>query len=86
MLNRCTEKHKLIKAENVFVSRIKTNTVFKTVKELELPKDKDQDIIKDDIKMLLSKKAIKTAISEIKLRLVPVYKADQNKGIKISTN
>tara|TARA_B110000967_G_scaffold194739_1_gene223519 strand:+ start:269 stop:400 length:132 start_codon:yes stop_codon:yes gene_type:complete len=43
---------------------------------LELPIDKDQDIIKDKIIMLLSKKAIKTGISEVKLRLVPVYKAD----------
>tara|TARA_B110001469_G_scaffold127184_1_gene147089 strand:+ start:2958 stop:3218 length:261 start_codon:yes stop_codon:yes gene_type:complete len=86
VLTRCTEKHKLIKVENVFVSRIKTNTVFKTVKELELPKDKDQGIIKDDIMMLLSNKAIKTGISELKLRLVPVYKAEQNKGVKISTN
>ncbi len=32
---------------NVFVTRIKTNTVFETVREFELPQDIDQDILKD---------------------------------------
>ncbi len=42
MLNR-------IKADNVFVTRIKTNTKYETVKELELPEEKDQNILKDEI-------------------------------------
>lgn len=75
-----------VRAENVFVTRIKTNTVFKTVQELELPKDTDQDILKDEIITLCSPKAIKTEISEVQLRLVHVYKADQNKVIEIITN
>ena len=75
-----------VKAENIFVTRIKTNTVFETVKELELPKDSDQDILKDEIIILTSNKAIKTGINQVQLRLVHVYKADQNKVIEIITN
>jgi len=75
-----------VKAENVFVTRIKTNTVFDTIKELELPDDTDQDIIKDEIITLSSNKAVKTGIGEVQLRLVHVYKADENKVIEIITN
>jgi len=75
-----------VKAENVFVTRIKTNTVFKTIKELELPRDTDQDILKDEIITLSSNKAFKTGISEVQLRLVQVYKEDENKIIEIITN
>ena len=46
-----------IKAENVFVTRIKTNTVFEQVEELDLPDDTDQDILKDQIIKLTSSKA-----------------------------
>ena len=79
MLNR-------IKAENVFVTRIKTNTKYETLEELELPTDTDQHILKDEIIMLNSAKAKKTGISEHKLRLVHVYKEDENKVIAIITN
>jgi hypothetical protein len=75
-----------VKAENVFVTRIKTNTVFETVKELELPKDIDQDILKDEIILLSSSKAVKTGISKVQLRLVHVYKPYENKVIEIITN
>ena len=79
MLNR-------IKAENTFVTRIKTNTLYKTIEELDLPDDIDQDIIKDEIIKLTSSQAEKTKISECKLRLVAVYKEDENKVIQIITN
>jgi hypothetical protein len=75
-----------VKAENVFVTRIKTNTVFKTIKELELPKKVDQDILKDEVIVLSSNKAIRTGISDVHLRLVHVYKEDENKVIEIITN
>ena len=48
MLNR-------IFAENIFVTRIKTNTDYTIVKELELPLDKDQDILKDDYHFIRKK-------------------------------
>jgi hypothetical protein len=79
MLNR-------IKAENVFVTRIKTNTVYEVIEELELPDGIDQNILKDEIIQLNSDKAIKVGISEHKLRLVHVYKEDENKVIVIITN
>ncbi len=75
-----------IRAENVFVTRIKDNTVFKSIEEKELSKDKDQDILKDDVIELTSKKAQETGISTQKLRLLHVYKADENKVIEIITN
>ena len=62
-----------VRAENVFVTRIKTNTLFETAKELELPIDTDQDILKDEIITLTSNKAVKTGISKVQLRLVHVY-------------
>jgi IS4 transposase len=69
-----------------FVTRIKTNTVYKSIKELELSQDTDQDILKDEIISLTSNKAPKTGIDQIQLRLVHVYKSDENKVIEIITN
>jgi len=79
MLNR-------INAENVFVTRIKSNTAYETLEELELPEGVDQHILKDEIIRLTSDKAIETGISEHKLRLVHVYKEDEHKVIAIITN
>jgi len=79
MLNR-------IKAANVFVTRIKSNTKYETIEELDLPENVDQNILKDEIILLTSNKAIETGISEHKLRLVHVYKEDENKVIAIITN
>jgi hypothetical protein len=75
-----------VKAESVFVKRFKTNTVFKTIKELELPSDTDQNILKDEIIALSRNKAFKTGISEIQLRLVRVYKEDENRITEINSN
>ena len=79
MLNR-------IKAKNVFVTRLKNNTTYETIEELDLPDNVDQNILKDEIIRLTSTKAIETDISEHKLRLVHVYKEDENKVIAIITN
>src|SRR5680860_1331868 len=75
-----------IVAENVFVTRIKTNTVYETVEELELPEGSDQDILKDEVITLSSNKAVETGIAQHHLRLVHVYKQDENKVIEIITN
>ena len=75
-----------IKAENIFVTRIKENTIYKSIKELELPEERDQDILKDEIIILNSDKAIETGINTTRLRLVHVYKEDENKVIEIITN
>ncbi len=79
MLNR-------ISATNVFVTRIKSNTVYETVEELELPEAKHEHIVKDEIIRLTSVKAVETGISKQNLRLVHVYKEDENKIIEIITN
>jgi len=79
MLNR-------IKAENVFVTRIKTNTVYESIEELDLPDHIDQDILKDEIIQLSSDKAMQVGIAQQKLRLVSVYKEDENKVIHIISN
>lgn len=79
MLNR-------IHAENIFVTRIKTNTQYQSIEELELPIATDQDILKDEIILLRGTIAIKTKMNEHKLRLVSVYKEDENKVIQIITN
>jgi len=75
-----------VKAENVFVTRIKDNTVYQTIEELDLPEELDQDILKDEIIQLTSDKAQETGIREHKLRLVHVFKEDENKVITIITN
>jgi len=75
-----------IKASNVFLTRIKSNTRYTCVRELDLPAQIDQDILKDEIITLSSPKAIETGISKEELRLVHLYKVDQNKVITIITN
>jgi IS4 transposase len=75
-----------IKAENVFVTRIKSNTKYETIEELDLPDDVDQNILKDEIIQLTSPKAVKIGISKQKLRLVHVFKEDENKVITLVTN
>lgn len=79
MLNR-------IRAKNIFVTRIKTNTLYESIEELELPEDEDQDILKDEIIELSSQKAAESGISQQRLRLVTVYKEDENRTIEIITN
>lgn len=53
---------------------------------MELPDDKDQDILKDEIIQLTSKKAKETGIGDEKLRLLHIYKEDENKVIEVITN
>jgi broad-specificity NMP kinase len=75
-----------VKAENIFVTRIKTNTVYETIEEKELPDDKDEDILKDEIIRLCSKKAIETGIEGQQMRIIHVFKEDEGKVIEIITN
>ncbi len=79
MLNR-------IAAQNTFVTRIKCNTVYETVEEIDLPDGKNEHIVKDEIIRLTSQKAKDCGIYDQELRLVHVYKEDENKIIEIITN
>jgi hypothetical protein len=73
-------------ASNIFVTRIKENTIYESIEELELPADAEQHILKDEIIQLKSPKAKETGIDKVNLRLLHVYKEDENKVIEIITN
>lgn len=75
-----------IRCQNTFVTRIKSNTLYQSLEERDLPDEKDHDILKDEIIVLTSKKAVESGIDQEKLRLVTVYKQDDNKTIEIITN
>ena len=70
----------------MFVTRIKSNTKYETIRELELSDSEDLDITKDEIIKLSSIQAEKKGIASEELRLVHVYKAEENKIISIVTN
>lgn len=75
-----------IKADNDFVARIKENTVYEVVQELELPDDKDQHILIDEIIHLTGQKAKKLKIDSVKFRRVVAYHEDKNTTIEIISN
>jgi len=75
-----------IQAENIFVTRIKDNTLYESQQELELPDEKDYHILKDEIIVLTGKKAVKNKLNEHQLRRVTVYDEKNNKAIEIITN
>lgn len=71
---------------NVFITRIKENTVYKNIEELDLPEDINQDILKNELIYLTSPKARGKGINGIKCRLISIFKADENKAIQIISN
>jgi hypothetical protein len=73
-------------AKNVFVTRLKSNILYESIEELDLPDGIDQDILKDELIRFTSKEAQKAGIEGKIFRLVTVYKADENKVIQIITN
>ena len=75
-----------IKAQNIFVTRIKKNTLFEVIAETDLLEESSDNILKDEIIILISDKAKECGINKEKLRLLHVYKEDENKVIEIVTN
>ncbi|MCF8242527.1 MAG: IS4 family transposase [Melioribacteraceae bacterium] len=75
-----------IRAKNIFVTRIKKNTLFEVIAETDLLEDTRDNILKDEIIILNSDKAEESGINKEKLRLIHVYKEDENKVIEIITN
>lgn len=75
-----------IKAENIFVTRIKDNTVYEVIQELELPDNDDQHILIDEYINLTSKKAVESEIENKTLRRVVAYHEEKNTTIEIITN
>jgi hypothetical protein len=75
-----------INNQNYFVTRIKLNTSYETVMELDLPDGKDENILKDEIIRLTGIKAIESGMDKEMLRRVAVYKEDENKIIEVICN
>lgn len=75
-----------IKAENTFVTRIKDNTVYQVVEELELPDENDQHILIDELIYLTGKKALDLKLETQILRRVVAYHEEKNTTIEIITN
>jgi hypothetical protein len=74
-----------INADNVFVTRIKDNTVYESICEKELPASKDQHILKDELIRLTGKKAIEVGIDQVVLRRIVVYDSQKDVQIQIIT-
>lgn len=75
-----------INNKNYFVTRIKTNTSYEVVAELDLPEGKDEHVLKDEIIRLTGKKAVECSMDKECLRRVAVYKEDDNKVIEVICN
>ncbi|WP_338092201.1 IS4 family transposase [Solitalea lacus] len=75
-----------IKAQNTFVTRIKDNTVYEVIEELELPEQEDQHILKDELIHLTGTKAKANRLSLEILRRVVVFDQQNNLQLEIITN
>jgi IS4 transposase len=75
-----------MKAENTFVTRIKDNTVYEVIEELDLPEDNDQHILMDELIHLTGKKAKAEKLETQILRRVVAYHEEKNTTIEIITN
>ncbi|MEA3317259.1 MAG: IS4 family transposase [Bacteroidota bacterium] len=67
---------------NTFVTRAKSNTVLESVEELDLPEDKDHEILKDEIIYLTGKQAIEAKLDKTKLRRIAVVVDDVDRITK----
>lgn len=75
-----------IRAENTFVTRIKENSVYEVIEELELPQDNDQHILLDELIHLTGTKAKQVGLENEILRRVVVYHEERKTTIEIITN
>lgn len=75
-----------IKASNNFVTRIKDNTVYEVVEELDLPENEDQHVLLDELIHLTGTRAKAIGLEKELLRRVVVYHAEKNTTLEIITN
>lgn len=75
-----------INANNTFVTRIKENTKFEVIEELDLPEIEDQNILLDELIHLTGTKAKEIGLETTVLRKVVAYNEDRNTTIVIITN
>jgi len=73
---------KRINDENIFVTRIKSNTSYKSSYELDLPADKDFEILKDEVIHLSGKQAVESGLNKIPLRKVAVMIEEMDRKTK----
>jgi len=71
-----------IEDKNHFVNKMKINTVYESIRELELPDDKDHHILKDEIIVLKGKAAEDAGLSNTELRRVVVMVEETDRKTK----
>ena len=72
--------------QNIFVTRIKDNILYESVRENDLPDDTDAHILKDEIILLKGKAAIENGIDQVEFRRVVVYIEEGNRTVVLITN
>lgn len=72
--------------QNHFVTRIKDNILYEPVRENDLPDDKDEHILKDEIIRLTGKPAIENGVNDVEFRRVAVYIEEDDRIIVLITN
>jgi hypothetical protein len=72
--------------KNWFVTRLKDNILYESVRELDLPEDKDFHILKDEIIHLTGRSAIDNELNTVELRRVSVYIEEDDRMIILITN
>jgi len=75
-----------VEDENHFVTRIKSNILYESIRENDLPDDKDFHVLKDEIIRLTGKAAIENKVSEIEFRRVVIYIEKDNRTIVLISN
>jgi len=75
-----------IEDNNWFVTRLKDNILYESVRELDLPDDKDFHILKDEIIHLTGQSAIENELNTTELRRVCVYIEEDDRTIILITN
>lgn len=75
-----------INDKNWIVTRIKDNTIYEVIEELELPEDKDGHILLDEKIRLTSGKAKEARIEDELFRRIVVFFEEKNETLEIITN
>jgi len=71
---------------NHLVTRIKGNILYESVREYDLPDDKDEHILKDEIIRLTGKSAIENKVDDVEFRRVVVYIEEGNRTVELISN
>ena len=72
--------------QNYFVTIIKDKILYESVREYDLPDDKDEHILKDEIIRLTGKAAIENGIDQVEFRRVVVYIEEDNRTVELICN